>query len=943
MDIQPFHIFLASPGDVQDERNLARTVIDQIRHERAFRERVDIKVIAWDHQGEAVAMDAGLTPQEAIKQGLPKPSDCDLVVVILWSRMGTPLPDEYRKADGSPYLSGTEWEYEDAMGATTRPERPAVWVYRRTQVPVIALEDPEFDEKRAQWAKVKSFFERFTHPDGSLGGGINTYETPDVFRGTFERHLRDHLTSLIEKQTPHPAVSPVAKEGPEEAPPRWEGSPYPGLETFSAEQAAIFFGRARETDQLIELLRDPGLRFLAVLGASGSGKSSLVAAGLIPRLRAGALPGSAQWVDIAFKPGERAERDGNCPFLSLSHALKPLLGASGHRPVDLAQELRAEPASFFEMVAQALSGRQPAAELILFVDQFEELFTLVTDTERRAGFIALLKAVVEKPGSRVRTIATMRSDFTERVADTPELAGLFQGKGLFLLSAPGERALAEMILRPARVAGVDVGEALCERILKDTGTGPGALALMAFTLNQLYRHGRTETGALSLDYYEKKLGGVQGAIDRQAEAALAAVKRDHRFDEQALHDLFMDLVEVTDQGVATRRRVSKEVIGQDPAKEILANALVEARVLVTDHETASTCEVAHEAIFTGWQRLSKWIEDNHDAMRVCRNLRVAAMNWRERGSPRFSYLPDVATLKQYRRAHAMFRHEGDAITVQKYLSTARLRFYIVGVALTLTFLFGIVSGINAWRSQKGMSLNALRIWVLLRVGAYRPPMELVPPGCFQMMCKSKENCREDAKEVCLKPFEMGRYEVTRDLYIAVIGSRPKFFPKNGDQQPATGLHWVGTKNFIFKLNQLTGEQYRIPTAAEWEYAARSGGKKETYAGGENLDDLGWYKENSGGRTHQVGQKNPNGLGLYDMSGNAWEKVVPHTDASYKNAQIEAFSPGSPQCGGSYKDDGKYCNTECHFPSANVNLSEVELMIYLNEVGFRLARSVALGP
>ena len=91
-----FRIFLASPGDVQDERDRTRSVIEQIRHERAFRDRVNIEVVAWDQTGAAVAMDAGLTPQEAIKQGLPEPADCDLVVVILWSRMGTPLPDEYR-------------------------------------------------------------------------------------------------------------------------------------------------------------------------------------------------------------------------------------------------------------------------------------------------------------------------------------------------------------------------------------------------------------------------------------------------------------------------------------------------------------------------------------------------------------------------------------------------------------------------------------------------------------------------------------------------------------------------------------------------------------------------------------------------------------------------------------------------------------------------------
>lgn len=947
MNIQPFRIFLASPGDVQDERNLARAVIDQIRHERAFRGRVDIEVVAWDQPGAAVAMDAGLTPQEAIKRGLPKPSECDLVVVILWSRMGTPLPDEYRKADGSPYLSGTEWEYEDAISAANRPQRPAVWVFRRMQTPAPELEDPNYAEIVGQWSKVKSFFQKFTHPDGSLESGINPYETPDDFRVAFEGYLRDHLTRLIEKQTPPPVESPIAKEHQEESPPQWEGSPYPGLEAFSAKQAAVFFGRSRETDKLIELLRDPGLRFMAVLGASGSGKSSLVAAGLIPRLRAGALPGSAQWVDIAFKPGERAERDGNCPFLALSHALKPIIGASGHRPADLAQELRAEPKSFFEVVAQILSGRPPAAELILFVDQFEELFTLVADTERRAGFIALLKAVVEEPDSRVRTIVTMRSDFTEQVADTPELAGLFQGKGLFLLSAPGERALAEMILRPARVAGVDVEEALCDRILKDTGTGPGALALMAFTLNQLYRHGRTQTGGLSLDYYENAIGGVRGAIDRQAEAAIKAVQRGRRFDERALHHLFMDLVEVNDQGVATRRRVSKAAIEKDPAKETLANALVEARVVVTGHETLSTCEVAHEAIFTGWKRLSKWIEDNGDAMRVCRNLRMAARDWREKGAPRFSYLPDGATLRQYRRVEAVCRHEeGDASAVQGYLAAARRRRRIGGGLLALALLIGSLVGVDSWRAYNGMSWNAVRLWGLLRVGLHQgPPMVSVPAGCFGMGCVENPECWDNEKpvrRVCLEEHEMGVFEVTQDQWIAVMGSNPSYFKEGGGQLPVEQVSWDEANEFIRRLNALTQKRYRLPTEAEWEYAARSGGREETYAGGENLDELGWYSKNSGSKTHPVGQKNPNGLGLHDMSGNVWEWVADDWHGGYQGAPTDGKAwVDDPRVakrvirGGCWGSIARYCWSAMR--------ESLESSRSTQNIGFRLARSVAPGP
>jgi hypothetical protein len=131
-------LFLASPGDVADEREKVRRVIDQVQSERAFRGRVSIEVVAWDQPGAGVAMEAGLTPQAAIAKGLPRPSECDLTVVILWSRIGTSLPAEvYAKPDGSPYRSGTEWELLDALAGFRELGRPAVWVYRGRGTPAL--------------------------------------------------------------------------------------------------------------------------------------------------------------------------------------------------------------------------------------------------------------------------------------------------------------------------------------------------------------------------------------------------------------------------------------------------------------------------------------------------------------------------------------------------------------------------------------------------------------------------------------------------------------------------------------------------------------------------------------------------------------------------------------------------------------------------------------
>ncbi|HET6520495.1 MAG TPA: hypothetical protein VFG47_11865, partial [Geminicoccaceae bacterium] len=179
----PLHlrVFLSSPGDVADERNLARRVLkDELPVDPFLRGRVFHDPVSWDDPHAPTPMLANLTPQEAVNRGLPKPSECDFVVVVLWSRMGTPLPDGYRKPNGEPYLSGTEWEVEDAFNSDREP-KPDVLVYRRTEDPPVKLNDPELDEKREQYARVDQFFQRFRNPDGSARGSITKYATPTEF------------------------------------------------------------------------------------------------------------------------------------------------------------------------------------------------------------------------------------------------------------------------------------------------------------------------------------------------------------------------------------------------------------------------------------------------------------------------------------------------------------------------------------------------------------------------------------------------------------------------------------------------------------------------------------------------------------------------------------------------------------------------------------------
>ena len=140
-------VFLASPGDMAEERKLAQEVLDRFPDDSVFRDKITISTIAWDKPGAGTPMLATMTPQEAIKRGLLTPAQCDIVIVIFWSRIGTPLPADWKKPDGSQYLSGTEWEYLNALEAAERQGKPEILVYRRTEEMTLGASDPALQRK----------------------------------------------------------------------------------------------------------------------------------------------------------------------------------------------------------------------------------------------------------------------------------------------------------------------------------------------------------------------------------------------------------------------------------------------------------------------------------------------------------------------------------------------------------------------------------------------------------------------------------------------------------------------------------------------------------------------------------------------------------------------------------------------------------------------------
>jgi WD40 repeat protein len=396
-------------------------------------------------------------------------------------------------------------------------------------------------------------------------------------------------------------------------------SPFPGLRPFDVEEHRVFFGRAADVRALAELMRSPAERagrgVLLVVGPSGCGKSSLVRAGLLPVMAA-----EPNWWALApLVPGAD-------PVGALTREL-----AAGARRVDLGWTVaqvreRLEDGRLGELADELLlaapgSGRR--RRLLVVVDQFEELFTQTAPTAR-ARFAELLRPALDNP---IQVVVTLRPEFLGQLLAGPELANL--PTRVFTLRPLHRDALATVIRGPARLAGIRIEEQLVDRLVGDSDTGE-ALPLLAFTLEQL-ADGVGRGGQLSTARYEE-LGGVQGALVRQADAALADARAAAGRSPGEVTDGLLRLVTVDEQGNPTRWRVDRDELPEPVRIEL--DAFVARRLLTTDTDNGTVVVgVTHEAFLSAWPPLTAAIVAAASALRMRRAVEQAAIEWDRNGRP----------------------------------------------------------------------------------------------------------------------------------------------------------------------------------------------------------------------------------------------------------------------------------------------------------------------
>jgi WD40 repeat protein/transcriptional regulator with XRE-family HTH domain len=392
--------------------------------------------------------------------------------------------------------------------------------------------------------------------------------------------------------------------------------PYRGLEVFNEEHAGLFFGREAEVQRLLEYLKSS--RFLAVVAPSGGGKSSLVRAGLLPALRAGALPASDTWKSSVLTPGPE-------PLTALAAAVVHAAGGDAMQPT---LDLLAEDARTLHLAGElALAHRPRAARLVWVVDQFEEVFTQCWDEQEGAQFVANLLYAATVPSGRSVVVLTMRADVYARCTEYPELAACIAAHQ-HLLGPMDEYGFRQAIEGPAQRTGLTFEPGLVDTILDDVAGEPGALPLLEYALMELWRH--RHGNALTFDGYAG-IGGVQGALALRAESVYGNLSP---AEQGIAQRLLLRLTEPGDGTEDSRRRApvaELETVGttRDDTERVVS-ALAEARLLVTaaDAETHERyVEVAHEALIRHWPRLRQWVDDDRAALRAHRRLNESACEW----------------------------------------------------------------------------------------------------------------------------------------------------------------------------------------------------------------------------------------------------------------------------------------------------------------------------
>src|SRR6516225_4414146 len=705
--VRKITIFVSSPNDVAPERGRVQAVTAKLNRE--YDGLVQFETVRWEEHFYTAA--------KSFQPQIPAAVASDIVVSIFWTRIGTELPADFpRMPNGKPYPSGTAYELLTALEASKAGGVPDVYVFRKTADATLPMADVERRRQaQTQLDALEAFWsEWFRSEKGEFKAAFQNFLSTDVFEHQVELLLRQWLETR-------------GFLGPRIAWPKEKGSPFRGLAPFEAEHAAVFFGRDRVNDEARRRFvgaAERGCPFLLIVGASGSGKSSLARAGLIPRLTThGVVTSVDLWRVARMKPseGQADPLTAMATALLATDALPELAQGDYPNAVSLADNLTRGGTASIQPIASALervaedSQRQrhadqaPKSALVLLVDQFEELFAQRISDAERAAFAESLRQLIAT--GRVWVVATLRADFYELLLKQPTLKALKETGASLDLGPPGPAELAEIVRAPAAAAGLvfetnaEKGD-LGERLLADAKTAD-SLPLLQFTLRQLYERREEIAGEARLTHaaYDQ-LGGLAGAIAAEAERAVSSLPP---AAIATLPRLLRRLAEPARDGkTLTLREVPRADVASEASEATLVDALLAARILIarTDADGRPTVRLAHDAVLASWPRASQAAQASREFYRVRAEVEDALRRWQEHGRPKDRLIQPGVPLAEAETLVTDFGAEVPAeLTsyVKASRNRARVRQRLVAAAAIFFFILAVAAtatGLWAYRSQQ---------------------------------------------------------------------------------------------------------------------------------------------------------------------------------------------------------------------------------------------------
>ena len=561
--------------------------------------------------------------------------------------------------------------------------------------------------------------------------------------------------------------------------------PYKGLASFEDGDVDYFFGREQLVSKLVAALITAPL--LGVTGPSGSGKSSLVRAGLVPAIAAGSLPGSDRWRRVLMRPGE--------------HPIRELERALGNAVPD-----------------DGLAGLDLGEHLLLVVDQLEEIFTSCSNDDERAAFVQILTDAAERPDGDVSIVVAIRADFYGRCAAFPALA-VFLGDNHVLVGPMEPAELHRAIELPARRVGLTVEPELVDALVDEVTDEPGGLPLLSTTLLELWQ--RRSGRVLTMTSFQES-GGVRGAVARLAETAYERLTERQR---QVARAILLRSAGPGEGAEAVRRRVplSELDVQRDEDVAYVLAALTDARLLTT---TETTVEVAHEALLREWPRLRGWLEENAEGRRLHLHLAQTVGEWDEGGRDQADLFRGarLAAALDWTADHALELNEAERQFLEESRvaterdaerqrrTNRRLRGLLVGtgVFLIVALIAGslaVVQG-NRTEAQRAKAERAERISTARELAAASRANLSVDPERSVLLAMAAVNATRTVDGTVVPETELALHEAVDGQRVAVRlpGFNSLDYSPDGHRLIAAQYIETGGSSDAAILDAATGEQ-----------------------------------------------------------------------------------------------------------------------------------------